>query len=139
MLEQNYNGPERRASKVDSIELMIKKIEEIFDLKFQSLERRLDKNEEDTRKDFETFRANLENLFHISDHRTRLDIDDLKVAQSKLEKRIKDLEDAPLKKAADVQHKFFTKGRDMIGGAIWTAIIGAFVWLLVNYGHVKLF
>lgn len=123
---------------MDNIELMLKKIEEIFELKFEILERRLDRNEADTRKEFDTFRASLENLYHVSDHRNRIDIDELRGKVEKLDKRIKDLEDAPLKKAAEVQTGFFKKGRDMIGGAIWTAIIGAFVWLLVNYGHFKL-
>jgi ABC-type phosphate transport system auxiliary subunit len=135
MNEKNYSGPDRRGLKVDSLELLIEKIEKLFDLKFDTLEKRFDRLELDTKGDMANLRKSLEGLFNSSDARNRADHAEIEGRIAKLETRINDLENAPAKKAAEVQTGFFKKGRDVIGGAIWAGLVGVFIWLLVTYGQ----
>lgn len=131
-----YQGPERRS--MDSIELMISTIKDLFNQKMDTLESRLDKFEVDTKADIEKVGARVENAINVYEMRGRMAIDEMKDEVSKLKHRVFELEQAPLKKAAEVQKGFFSKGRELVTGAIWTAILGFLGFLVAHYiGVIK--
>jgi len=97
-----YDGKERR--NVDYIEALINSVKELVNVRFETLEKRLDQIEKD-----------------IS---SRLDAG---------ESRIKDLEDAPAKKAEKLQKGFVETGRDLVTKAVWGAGLAFVGFVIVSY------
>lgn len=126
-----YHGPERR--KMDNLELMISTIKDLFNQKMDTLESRLDKFEVDTKADIEKVGARVENAINVYEMRGRMAIDEMKDEVAKLKHRVFELEQAPLKKAAEVQKGFFSKGREIVTAGIWTAGLGFVGFLLLQY------
>ena len=89
---------------VDYIEALINSVKELVNVRFEQMEKRLDQIEKD-----------------ISD----------RVANT--EARVSCIEDAPMKKAAEVQKNFFKAGQDIATKAVWGAVIAFVGFLIVQY------
>lgn len=128
----DYSGQERRRMD-DNLALLMQSLKELFNEKFNTLEARLDRLESDNKKDLESIRAGMENLFHSADARSRTDILEVNGRLDKMEERIKKLEDAPATKALEERKSIFQTGKDMATKAFWTAALGFVGFLIYNY------
>jgi hypothetical protein len=97
-----YNGQERR--NVDYIEALINSVKELVNVRFETLEKRLDQIEKD-----------------IS-HRV-----------AKTEARMTCIEEEPMKKAAELQKGFFKSGQEIATKVIWGAGFAFLGFLIVQY------
>lgn len=128
---EQYTGPERR--KMDNLELMIGTIRDLFNQKMDTLEKRIDKMEEDTKEGIEKVGARVENMINIYEMRSRHQGEELIAEVEKLKKRVFELEQAPLKKAAEVQKGFWKNGQEVFIKGFWVAGLGFVAFLILKY------
>lgn len=129
-----YQGTERR--KNENLQIVLDSIRELFDQKMDNLKERLDRFEVDTKRDIENIGARVENMINVYEMRARTSGDELAHEVEKLKRRIFDLEQAPLKKAAEVQKGFWKNGQEIFIKGFWTIGLGFLAFLVLKYLEV---